>query len=168
MRKSLVTFALLGSLLGGGCLELTPQGRAVGQSLLIHAAKESISGKVNPRTTNVYNQGQGRESSNENGNLYIDSSLFKTPKDEKEAKSIYYILRMDKYYSKTHSKANYIKKMRAFDLEGCPEDFKEAYRKHLQSWESYLDVSNGENFLSIDSTWREVLDIAFKEGVIER
>ena len=61
MKKALTTLLLLGAAIvfGTNC-KLTPKGRAIGEDLFIHAARETISHEMNPNTldVNVYNQQQ--------------------------------------------------------------------------------------------------------------
>ena len=48
-------------------------------------------------------------------------------------------------YDTSTSKADYVRKMRTIDLDGCPEDFKEAFREHIRAH----DVSDTANNISL-------------------
>ena len=62
MGKTLAAI-LLGTVVSLTGCELTPAAREIGLGLMIHGAKEGISGKLNPSGTNVniYNQGQSNQ-----------------------------------------------------------------------------------------------------------
>jgi hypothetical protein len=74
-----------------------------------------------------------------------------------------------------------VAKMKAIDLAGCPEDFRDAYLKHIDAWNRYvlfadgltekargdpmLQTKLGEIVAAIDSTFDAVRDAARRHGV---
>jgi hypothetical protein len=67
--------------------------------------------------------------------------------------------------------ANYLAIVEALDLSRCPDEFAEAYRHYLASWQRFADVladpradAKGEE---IDKRWGEVLEAARRYGAVK-
>lgn len=54
--------------------------------------------------------------------------------------------------------ANYVRNLKRTPLEGCPENFQQAYHAHIEAWES-------RNRERIKATWMDVIAIARLHGV---
>lgn len=54
--------------------------------------------------------------------------------------------------------ADYARNLKRVPLEGCPDDFQEAFRAHISAWEA-------NNQSAVTSTWSDIVAIARLHGV---
>jgi hypothetical protein len=95
------------------------------------------------------------------GKWYIDKNIILGNTISDETKSIYSAIIQDSSLSiksGDNARAHYIEALKKIDFQQSPDEFKEAYMRHIDAWER-----NSKD--EIGSTWNEVERIALKYGV---
>jgi len=136
-------------LMSYGCAELggvmatsnDPKARAMGIAL-------NIAGEHDNRMEEAK---EGRSGGNNSSKIYIDENLLPqgiTP----QSKAVYSVIVKDEYSERD------FRKMQEINLQGCPEDFKQRYLRHIEAWKS-------KNEGAIRYTYNEVKRSALDYGV---
>ena len=134
-RLPALALAALGAGLASSGCGLTPAGQSIVRGLYIHGARETISREINPQQTNVHvNQGNQRDPVQEVEKLYpmrIDYDRLKTQEDIAEAESIYKAIKKIRAGAPIEG-MEYKKYLESISLEGCPENFKTAFKNYVE------------------------------------
>lgn len=64
----------------------------------------------------------------------------------------------------------YVSSLRSINLDRCPSNFRDAYKKQIQAWQDYADTSRAGHSLDtaralVNESWYEVHHIAVEFGV---